>query len=723
MSMLYWIAEYGKVMFGYLFLMFLWPSVVFYGHLKKKTMEYRFSFCVTVQIIIVNTVVLMLGLLHILTRWMLGMVFGGVFIIALLKYVNENHRKKIEKSLAEVNQGNKSRILKALKKYGLLVIVVGYGMLYFSYGAFQTYSYGQLELYTHHEWINGLMEGNIFSAGVYPEAMHCFIYCMNALFGIRIYNILLFLQGIHVAVFLISAYLLFRQVFHWQYTPIFVLVLFLVLDLKNADSIYNMSLLQMTVPMEFGLHTIFLCALHLMKYLNGECIVKKKLINCFWNENIFLFMAALAAAFTIHFYVLIVAAIVCAAFAVFSLKKLVNIKYFAPLTVAVLCACIIAAAPMAVALVQGIPVNDSIYREISAIDGHGSRNLREIVESGKSMRTFLRKIYKEGYAALYGTGRAEWLLFLTMMISGLCMFVGKEANFKNIRQICAGYPPVILTSVLYIFVYAAPRVGFSNIIPEKYFFAVGHMMALAVAAMAADVLFSGLAFYFNITILSVLSLASVAGIYGGLAVGGSFHGYLFYELTRYSVASAVTNSIIDAYPQHSYTIVSPTEELYQILSYGWHEELLSFVEKSSAGEYTIPSEYVFIYVEKKPILYGQLHAFSGPAWLGEEKYLEPYWNAYSGKYPEGGMSQSPEINASQISEEEADQGIPEYNNPWTMYSQLENRTVLESKAYDWCERFAERYPDTLKTYYEDEEFVCIYFQQDLSGTLYDLGIE
>ena len=29
MDIWYWIPEYGKVFFGYLFLMFLWPSVVF----------------------------------------------------------------------------------------------------------------------------------------------------------------------------------------------------------------------------------------------------------------------------------------------------------------------------------------------------------------------------------------------------------------------------------------------------------------------------------------------------------------------------------------------------------------------------------------------------------------------------------------------------------------------------------------------------------------------
>ena len=54
----YWMAEYGKVFFGYLFFMFIWPSSVFEGHLKEKSKAYRFSFCVTVQVVLANTVVL-----------------------------------------------------------------------------------------------------------------------------------------------------------------------------------------------------------------------------------------------------------------------------------------------------------------------------------------------------------------------------------------------------------------------------------------------------------------------------------------------------------------------------------------------------------------------------------------------------------------------------------------------------------------------------------------
>ena len=56
-----------------------------------------------------------------------------------------------------------------------------------------------------------------------------------------------------------------------------------------------------------------------------------------------------------------------------------------------------------------------------------------------------------------------------------------------------------------------------------------------------------------------------------------------------------------------------------------------------------------------------------------------------------------------------------------MYLQLENRTILESKAYHWCQQFARQHPSILNVYYEDEDFVCYYFRQDAGSLPYNLG--
>lgn len=798
MDIWYWVSEYGKVFCGYLFLMFLWPSVVFRGHLRKRNKTYCFCFCVTAMIVIVNTTVLFLGLLHMLNQKLIAGIFYGIFIFSLLKnivvYLDRRYRTIMEAKfpdvrtlhgryrsvvifilffivcysytkravhclsfdyLKRIRKCNWHRVRFRIKekiwslgrsvnsvfwKYGIPGIVIIFGMMYFSYGAFQVYSYGAGDLYVHHEWIYKLIEGRIFSGGVYPEAMHCFIYCLNTIFGVRVYSILLFLQGIHVAVFLLSVYFLLRKIFRWQYTSVFVIMLFLCLDLSNADLINSMYRLQMTLPQEFGLHTVFICALYLINYLGSEHTVvrKGKTSKNYWDENLFLFMLALAASIMTHFHVAIMLFIICASFAVFLLKKILNRKYFIPLVFASFCACLIAVVPMMGALAQGIPFNGSINWAIKAMSGDEGRGLRyqeeqagddesdekdEIKDIKKNavgnISNILPKIYKEGYVALYGGARA--LFFLCCAVLAICVCVlGKRERFRSLGEVCSEYPAVILASGLFALVYAAPMIGLPDVIPEGRFFAPGHMMVLAVAAMPVDLVLFYLSRSYNRFILRIISLLTVIGIYGITNIFGCFRGYLFYQITRYNAAASVTESIINTFPKHSYTIVSPTDELYPVIQYGWHEELLKFVEDCEKEEYSILSEYVFLYVEKRSLSYGQSHFLQGPAWFGKEKYLTPYWNTYYKRYPGCVASQSPEIAATQVSEELAEGDIPVYSNAWLMYSQADKRAVLESKLYTWCQHFAEKYPSALNIYYEDDDFVCYYFRQNAGDPPYDL---
>ena len=110
-------------------------------------------------------------------------------------------------------------------------------------------------------------------------------------------------------------------------------------------------------------------------------------------------------------------------------------------------------------------------------------------------------------------------------------------------------------------------------------------------------------------------------IYVGTRQLGIFHGYLYYELTRYNAAVMVTQDITDKFPENSYTIVSTTDELYQVIEQGRHEELLTFLNRVNGSGYTLPTEYIFVYVEKRPIQYAQNHFFTGPDWLAEENTL------------------------------------------------------------------------------------------------------
>ncbi len=771
METLYWIGEYGKVLCGYMFFMFLWPSVVFGKHLRHKDKIYRFSFCVLVQVMIANSVVLGLGLLHILNRWIVFGIYYGIFLIKIVNRVNSQYQqgsfseilssvyrvimgtsgiklflyqrlKKFRKWLKQVFLRFWNIIRLHLMEYAVLLVVVIYGMIYFSYGTFQDFNYGTGDMYVHNEWIDGLLKGNIFCKGVYPEAMHCFIYCLHVLFGLKVYNCMLFLAGIYVFVLLISVYCFLKEVFEWKYTPVFVLIMFLTLDLMCLQEVNAMSRLQWTIPQEFGLYTQFLCALYMLRYLKSshKITFKNRFEKYIWNENLFLFMMSLAASIAIHFYCTIMAFLLCISLAVFSLKKILKKERFFPMAAAVLCGVLIAVTPMAAALASGTSFQGSIGWALSVINddeqekedkGNKDNTEKDIKEDkdnakddhiafGKKFEDKLSVLYWSGYVKLYEEERARWIIGFTGFAAVLwivCHMIRRIHQLITKRRLekmyFSRYMPIIMASVLFMIVYASSELGLPQLIAGPRLCTTEQMLLLAVIAMPIDMIFTFASQFCIDCILQVLSLFVAAGIYSFIVISGNYHGYLYCELSRYNAAIKVTDSIINKFPRYSYTIVSTTDELYHVINAGRHEELLTFIQEADKEDYKLPTEYVFLYVEKRPIEYGQNHYFRGPAWLAGEKYVDLYSSF---------ASQCPKVNASEISEEEAQKEVKLYQRSSQSYTIPENRTILESKAYLWCQNFSKLYPFEVKVYYEDENFVCYYFKQN-SYALYDLAIE
>ncbi len=813
-SLLYWIIEYIKVFLGYGFVMFVWPLVVFRKYLSAKSVTFRFCFCSTVQVIIINSVVLFLGLFHLLNKWTMCIFFYGTLIWSLREYYQlTEERKKRMKYVITGTMGWKQFFLtwfngikkktkinsKSFKKfykkhfieYTLLILTLLYGMLYFSYGAFRDYSYGFGDMYVHHSWIYGLIQGKIFSAGVYPEAMHCVIYAIHTLCGINVYSCMLFLAGIHIAVILLAAYCLMKEVFHWRLSSVLVLILFLIIDVVCIDEVFSMSRLQWTLPQEYAFHTIYICALYLILYLKSykKTVIREVELKACWDENLLLFMMALAASIAIHFYATIMAFFVCFAFAIFKLKSIFHKKHFVPLVVSAIMGVMIAFAPMGGALLSGIPFQGSIGWALNVINGTDNKGVgrgqntkaedaieiqntvqqsvensvkEELVEDnlakdsvevgeaeshsgntnvqttpikksafvkikekalsiGSKFIEKIKGVYSYGYVTLYQKDRAEWIVGFTL-ISTILYLIYRVINFirfkilkqpGNRENIFSEYLPIVLASFLFMFIYAAPLIGLPELIAGARLCTTGQMLILMVMIMPLDMLFSFLVIFFREDTLEMCSVGVIIALVATICISGSYHGYLYYELTRYNAAVNVTNAVKNSLPENTYTVISTTDEIYQVIQNGRHEELLTFVQNQSKDYYTIPTEYLFIFIEKKPIKYAQSHFFAGPKWLAIDKYHEMYSTNFSC---------CKDILSSQISEQYAEETIRYFNRPSKAYSNLESRTILESKMYNWCQKFAEMYPNELQVYYEDEDFICYYIQQN-PQFLYNLVLE
>ena len=84
------------------------------------------------------------------------------------------------------------------------------------------------------------------------------------------------------------------------------------------------------------------------------------------------------------------------------------------------------------------------------------------------------------------------------------------------------------------------------------------------------------------------------------------------------------------------------------------------------------------------------------------------------------FSEGNSINASEISREQAEKEMMTFSKLSQTYSNLDSRTILESKAYEWCRKFEASYPQEMKVYYEDENFCCYIIRQN-TYRLYQFG--
>ena len=113
----------------------------------------------------------------------------------------------------------------------------------------------------------------------------------------------------------------------------------------------------------------------------------------------------------------------------------------------------------------------------------------------------------------------------------------------------------------------------------------------------------------------------------------------------------------------------------------WHYEVIDFLDSmenyEDGDEMYIPTQYVFFFIEKVSINY-----------------------AY-GEFTD--------INAA-VSNEWASQGLP-VKNGLSQYQGTE-RIIVNSRLYYWAQEYQKRFPNEMKVYYEDDNFICYYIEQN-----------
>lgn len=145
------------------------------------------------------------------------------------------------------------------------------------------------------------------------------------------------------------------------------------------------------------------------------------------------------------------------------------------------------------------------------------------------------------------------------------------------------------------------------------------------------------------------------------------------------------SNIIHDNEDKTWTIVSANDETQMGLDHGWHYEINNFLKEMDYLEkdtkITIPTQFVYFFIEKIPL-----------------DYAIPYENSGQSISTKGASRTLPNIGV-----------IGTYEGIY----QGEYRWVTMSKMYEWAKAFKEQYPNDLKVYYETDQFICYKVEQNM----------
>ena len=731
---LYWIWEYIRVFAGYMLVMYLWPYVVFRKYLRNRKAGFVMAFCSTTMVVLLNVVIMMLGLLRILNGFTFNLFFYGVFIYGWIKNFGLPYdaMQKTEfylrgsmgfKSLiAHGFDKQKSRIkdffVFAEEKTGghvaeyvwfaLLLIVT---LRYFSFGLFKSFGYGFTDLYTHTEWVYGLVKGKIFSGGIYPEGMHCFVYAVRTAFGINTYSVMRLVASPHIITLFLSMYLFFCEIFKNRYTPLIAMSLFMMLDIASRDGVTSMSRLMYSLPQEFAFYAMFLCIAYGIRYFRSTENRVERIKYGYWNEDLYIFMMGLAVTLCVHFYPTIITFFIFVAFVIPFAVRFFDPKRLVPMAVIAFSGLVMAAIPMGIAFVSGFDFQGSIAWAMGVMGKDTGYTFNPAM--------VLDWIYSVAFEGIFSAGRAPVIaaacvIAMAIGIGGTLVILVLRFRKKSGIPVdyFAGYIGTVLAFLILSGMYSARFLGLPFLVDPPRLISVIFMFMVAVLAVPVDAAFMLADRIPDPRVMKTCAPVTVIVIYLITKFAGVFHGNLYMSMTRLDEAVMVTQEITSRYPKFSYTIVSPTDDLYQMVEYGYHEELVDFINGAYLYDYLIPTEKIFIFLEKNSLCYGQDHFYEYPALLADNKYQNMDWD-----YPTVGD----DIYAVPISDDLVDEEKTYYFGSSENYKNVAVRTELESKLARWCRDFEEYYPGELKVFFENDDFVCYYIEQNTQNFYY-LGL-
>lgn len=629
----------------------------------------------------------------------LALIGGGQYRVEV--FAKDWLRKKRAVFLAWVKDFFKNLTIGKVVYFLLCLLIFGIMMQRRLYAFFGTYAYRTSDMYVHNEWINHMEAGNIFYDGIYPFGMHNLLSALHLISGLHINQIFRYYGALNCFLTVIMAVYFLCRVGNTRASVLIYLVLYGITDFVGNIYIQRMAF---TLPQECGMPFVLVSVLLLGKFLED----KKK-------EDAVYFSLAASLTLSMHFFTVIFAVALCGSLVLVYIGRIWKEKLILPLCKCLLLIICISILPFLGGMLEGKGWQGSMAWALGVMRADNAS--KEETEEGSEEKddgeeeTTIKLSDESEAAQEEELSREEkkslkdtCFMFLYMMIEKMYAFWGyvfwagmyfaavyfllarRQWKIWQNKQLFA----VWLTLFFCVILIGYWLIGLPQLMKEERVqMFVGYLGPILFA-----IPMEGLAAYFGKwggRFAEVVGLgATVLCFYVTYGLGNLPFQTYFYLQT--STAAEACVRISEEYPQNTWTIVSPVEELSLIRGLGYHYELWEFIadmERYTPDRYCeIPTKYIFFVFEKKPVIYNAYRV------IGQEYKDEPIRE---------------EEAAAVVTKEML--GISEYGS-MNYYDIVENRRSLEAKLGAWIEAYSEMFPDQMSVYLDADDCIVYKFEQN-----------
>jgi hypothetical protein len=598
--------------------------------------------------------------------------------------------------------------LETLLMAGLIV----YNIWFLTHNVMRYHCYQFSDIPVHQSWIYELEQGNLFSDGIYPFGMHAMTYIIRVLFDLNLREILLYAGAYQTVLLFIGLFILAKEIFCGKYTPVTVVV---IISLMLNQGRYAASL-----PQEAGMYVVVGIAYFMIRYFHGD---RKKFViegdsrlrrifraGCYINRRYIrseeiLLMLCVGLVIAYHFYTAIAAIFLVAAIGIAYIPKIFKKQYFIPLLFCGIMGAFIAVLPMGACLAKGIPFQESMAWATSVMTGEewvGSdpdyqSELAEALDRGdmggtldtdeegeeetekvevdyssmtpiEIIRFYYNALINFGILAMFGY-TAIRLMFLCMLSGAVCAVLLMLR--KKTRCYGHDYMALIINMIILFTLGSAQQLGLMELIAAARASTFAEPFIGFIYMLPVDFafrVFGGWKNKYYQAVLNVISAAVCIGAAYMIITLGWYHTFFDVNQAYYNESEYLLRNIKKSYEKNTFTIVSPTDEYYDVLDYGRHTQLSEFINMVNGKQeaFTFPTKYVFFFIEKKVLQ----DYFYGPVNV-DLKY--------------------------------AAMDFVYFANTQDYYFE---RAMIESQAYYWALKFKQMYPRNFKVYYEDDIYIA-----------------